>query len=110
MIEFLATDVARTSEWYRLALGLRVVLDDPARGFLLLEGAGLRLALKRAEAGTPADARLSFLVEDLGAERRRLSAMGLECGPTRTNAEERYAEFRLIDPDGREVRLFAWDG
>jgi len=107
MIERSAADPVRSAAWYGEVLGLRVTLADEAGGFLLLEGAGLRLGLKRGDGGASGDARLSFLVDDLEAERRRL-AVGFEVGAIRVNEEEEYREFRLEDPDGRVVRLFAW--
>ena len=88
MIERSAADPVRSAAWYAEVLGLQVTLRDEAGGFVLLEGAGLRLGLKRGEGGGSGDARLSFLVDDLEAER--------------------YREFRVADPDGRQVRFFAW--
>ena len=107
MIERSAADPVRSAAWYAEVLGLQVTLRDEAGGFVLLEGAGLRLGLKRGEGGGSGDARLSFLVDDLEAERSRLAAV-FSVGEVQANEAERYREFRVADPDGRQVRFFAW--
>lgn len=103
MVELAAADVAASRRWYEAALGLRVMLEDPATGFVLLEdGRGGRVALKP---GTPAPGGvvLHFEVPDVDAALRGLAPDG----PVATSAEG-YREAFVRDPDGYRVGLFAW--
>jgi catechol 2,3-dioxygenase-like lactoylglutathione lyase family enzyme len=86
-------------DWYRDALGLKVlvrVLDDE---YALLEAGDTRLAiLGRASAGE---------VPDVVVARERLLGMAMTVGEP-TIHPEGFHELRVVDPDGNRLRLFAW--
>jgi hypothetical protein len=93
MLELSATDPAALAAWYAQYLGLQTVLSDPATGFLLLEGRGLRLALKP---GPPAaGATLHFECSDLAGVPGEVKV-----------SPEGYERKKLIDPLGNAVVLF----
>ncbi|MEW4567628.1 VOC family protein [Tautonia sp. JC769] len=108
MTELHVVDPERLAGWYAEVLGLRVVLQDAPKGFVLLEAlGGGRLALKRSdERGR--GCRLVFQVEDPDAERVRLEALGEAVSEASDNTEEQYREVRLSDPEGTPITLFAW--
>lgn len=97
--------------WYVEILGLRPVLEDAARQFVLLEagGGGGRLALKAgAASGVASNVRLVFQVEDVDLERDRLLALGVDVGPVSDDRVEGYRDARLVDPEGMPITLFSW--
>lgn len=109
MAEICVADFDRSLAWYRDTLGLPVVLDDSPKRFALLDAGAARIALKeRRDGGLGADVRLVFEVEDLDREHQRLSDLGESPGPISENRAERYREFRLTDPDGTPIMVFAW--
>lgn len=96
-------------DWYRDALGLRVlvrVLDDE---YALLEAGDTRLAILGR--GSPGEASgrwsLGFEVPDLAAARERLLGTSMTVGEP-TIHPEGFHELRVVDPDGNRLRLFAW--
>ena len=112
MTELHARDLDRVADWYAETLGLRVVLRDEPNGFVLLEApGGGRVSLKRGEGGGRGapGCRLVFRVDDLDSERSRLIGLGVPAGEVAENAEERYREVRLSDPEGTPITLFAWE-
>lgn len=108
-VELRTAEWAPLVDWYRDALGLKVlvrVLDDE---YALLEAGDTRLAiLGRA---TPGEATsrwsLGFEVPDVATARERLVGMSMEVGELTDNPEG-FRELRVIDPDGNRLRLFAW--
>lgn len=112
LVELKVADWSGTAAWYVEVLGLRPLLRDEPRQYLLLEAGGGRVALKGgATAEAPSDrARLFFRVDDLDLERERLLALGVEVSPVRIDRDERYGEVRLRDPEGTPIRLFRFDG
>lgn len=110
MVEVVVADWTASVRWYVHVLGLRAVLEDRDRRFLLLEAGAGRIALKQ---GPPFEnrgaVRLVFRVEDVDGARERLIGLGVEVGPVSESAEG-YREARLADPDGTPIRLFSWVG
>ncbi|WP_169976796.1 VOC family protein [Tautonia rosea] len=110
MTELHVVDPESMARWYAEVLGLRIVLRDFPKGFVLLEApGGGRLALKRSERGG-SGCRLVFQVEDPDAERVRLQALAISVSEASDNTEESYREVRLTDPEGTPITLFAWSG
>ena len=100
---------AELVEWYRSALGLRVlvrVLDD---GYALLAAGDTRLAILSRPAAGPSSPRwsLGFEVRDLDAAHSRLVAAAAEVAPPSIHAEG-FRELVVTDPDGNRIRLFSW--
>lgn len=110
MTEVRVGDWRRSVAWYRDVLGLRIVLEDAAGRFALLEAAGGgRVAIKEGAPGRDARGavRLVFEVADVDGWRRDLDARGVATsGPTAR--PEGYRELALDDPDGTPIGLFAW--
>lgn len=96
-------------DWYRDALGLKVlvrVLDDE---YALLEAGDTRLAILGRAAAGEASGRwsLGFEVSDVVVARERLLGMAMTVGEP-TIHPEGFHELRVVDPDGNRLRLFAW--
>lgn len=109
MAELRVTDWPRSVAWYRDVLGLEVQIRDEAGKFALL-GEGNRLVALVAGAGiSSADLRLTFVVDDLEATRADLVRRGAECSAIAPTPDERFRSFRLLDPDGISIQIFAWD-
>jgi catechol 2,3-dioxygenase-like lactoylglutathione lyase family enzyme len=109
MVEVRVSDWAGSSRWYVDVLGLRPVLEDRERRFLLLEAGSGRVALKEGpalEVGRGA-VRLVFRVGDVDESRARLVGLGVEVSPPVESAEG-YREVRLLDPGGTPIHLFSW--
>ena len=108
--EIVVCDLARSLAWYTKLLKFEVILHDEKQQFALLQGTGLRLALKAGERPSPLCAvRLHWEVEDLQAEVERLRELGhTEALETKTS-NEGYRRVKLTDPDGNEVVLFTWN-
>lgn len=110
MTEVRVADAGRSTRWYGEILGLRVVMEDAAGGFALLEATGGgRVALKggSAEGSGRGAVRLVFEVGDLDGMMASLAARGIGFeGPT--TSPEGYREIKLADPDGTPIGLFAW--
>jgi predicted enzyme related to lactoylglutathione lyase len=96
-------------EWYREALGLRVlvrVIDD---GYALLEAGETRLALLARESTREVSNRISlaFEVSDVSKICARLEAKGSPVSRPRRD-QEGLCEANTADPDGNRIRLFSW--
>ena len=110
MTELHVIDPRPLARWYAEVLGLRIVLSDEPKGFMLLEApGGGRLALKQSS-DVARGCRLVFQVDDPDAERVRLQARGELVSEPSDNLEEQYREVRLQDPEGNPITLFAWSG
>lgn len=108
MTELHTADPDRIARWYAEVLGLRILLRDEPKGFVLLEApGGGRLALKRSDEGRRG-CRLVFQVDDPDADRVRLQGLGVSVSEPSDNTEEHYREVRLVDPEGTPITLFAW--
>ena len=108
MVEVRVADWDASARWYVDVLGLRPVLEDRERRFLLLEAGSGRVALKGGAAVEDRGAvRLVFRVGDVDESRARLVALGVEVGLP-TESAEGYREVRLLDPGGTPIHLFSW--
>ncbi len=108
MIEIRLAHWVASSRWYVDVLGLKPVLEDPARRFLLLQAGPGRIALKEGRApGDRGAVRLIFQVGDVDLTRGQLIARGVSVSEP-TQSDEGYREVRLSDPEGTPIHLFSW--
>lgn len=110
MTEVVVSDWPGSVRWYADVLGLGELLRDEANGFALLGAGPCRLALKRGtdSASARGSFRLVFRVEDVDAERARLTARGVFVSDAVENEREGFREVRLSDPEGTPITLFGW--
>jgi len=96
-------------EWYREAIGLRVLVRVVDDGYALLEAGDTRLAiLSRSQPGEASPRwSLGFEVADLDLVYGRLVAGGSEVSDPREQ-HEGFREIVATDPDGNRIRLFSW--
>jgi predicted enzyme related to lactoylglutathione lyase len=96
-------------EWYRNALGLRVLVRVVDDGYALFEAGDTRLAiLNRPSPGEPSQRwSLGFEVVDLDAVHARLAATDSDVTAPKLHAEG-FRELITTDPDGNRIRLFSW--
>ena len=96
-------------EWYRAALGLRVLVRVVDDGYALLAAGDVRLAiLARPEPGAASRRwSLGFEVGDLEAAAARLAAAGTPV-TVPVDDPEGFREVVVADPDGNRIRLFTW--
>jgi len=108
-IEIRTATWADLVEWYRDALGLRVLLRVVDDRYALLEAGAVRLAIlgRTAAAGESSRWSLAFEVDDLDAAHARLTAAGAAAAAPTANPEG-FRELVVTDPDGNRLRLFAW--
>jgi catechol 2,3-dioxygenase-like lactoylglutathione lyase family enzyme len=117
-VEILTDHWDRLVQWYREALGMKVLVRVVDDRYALLEAGGTRVAIVGRELNDTAgdgkrpakkttDWSLVFEVEDLTAADARLRDLGLR-GTSRAMHEEGFAELTVNDPDGNCVRLIAW--
>jgi predicted enzyme related to lactoylglutathione lyase len=111
MIQRRVNDWPNAVAWYRDILGLKsLILDEPGR-FALLNAGRAKLALKERDeddSAAASDTSLVFQVDDLDAERERLSRLGVSIGSIRENQAEHFRECHLADPEGNAITLFTW--
>ena len=110
-IELRKTDWPRLVAWYRDVIRLRSVVRMTSEKYALLSGnrAGTLAILGRTDAG-PASPRWNLVLEvdDLDGLYARLVAGGTKCSSPKLHPEG-YREILTSDPDGNQVRCFAWD-
>ncbi len=108
-IELRTAHWQQSVEWYRTALGLKVLVRVVDDGYALLEAGETRLALLARESPGEPTTRISFAFEvhDLAAAITRLQRAGVDVPAPRSNSEQ-LREINLTDPDGNRIRLFAW--
>ncbi len=108
-IELRTANWQSSVEWYRSALGLKVLVRVVDDGYALIEAGETRLALLARETPGEPTARISFAFEvhDLNATIARLTRAGVEVSAPRLSNEE-LREINLTDPDGNRLRLFSW--
>ena len=96
-------------DWYRRALGLRVLVRVVDEGYALLDAGETRLALlSRPSAGEPSRRiSLAFEVHDVRASCARLEAAGSPVSHPQRD-QEGLREANTADPDGNWIRLFSW--
>lgn len=94
-------DLERSAAWYKDLFGReRDAAPMPGLNEWHRDGAGLQLHEDAAKAG---NSTLTLIVDNLAAERRRLSGTGIETGEIE---EADYTSvMRLSDPDGNLVVL-----
>jgi hypothetical protein len=93
MLELSAPDPAALAAWYVEQLKLEIILQDLMTGFRLLEGRGLKLAIKPGPAA--AGIILHFEVEDLAGWPGEVKV-----------SPEGYERKKLCDPLGSAVVVF----
>lgn len=108
-VELRTANWARAVQWYREALGLRVMVRVVEDGYALLEAGDTRLALlSRPNAGPPSSRwSLGFEVENLEVAIERLTQAGSNVSEPK-HEPEGFREVVTRDPDGNKVRLFVW--
>ncbi len=98
-------------DWYRHAMGLRVLVRVVEDGYALIEAGETRISILARAADQAGEASprwsMGFEVDDLAKAARRLRDLGVEFSPPRGHAEG-FQEIVASDPDGNAVRLFAW--
>jgi catechol 2,3-dioxygenase-like lactoylglutathione lyase family enzyme len=96
-------------DWYRSALGLRVLVRVVDDGYALIEAGETRLALIARDINGEPSPRwsLGFEVHDLEQIAARLESAGSRFTHPRRHAEG-FQEIVTSDPDGNSIRLFAW--
>lgn len=96
-------------QWYRSALGLRVLVRVVDDGYALLEAGETRLALISRPAPSAASPRwsLAFETANLDLASARLIAAGSAIQRTADNLEG-LRDLSTVDPDGNQIRLFSW--
>jgi predicted enzyme related to lactoylglutathione lyase len=107
MVELPVRNLAISIAWYQSTFQFHQTRLDEPNQFVLLEGAGLRLALKQ---GVPApnEIRLHFHVANLAEELAHLaSVVGLPDAPLK-QSDEGYRRAVLRDPDGYAISVFEW--
>lgn len=109
MTEIGVRDWPRGVAWYRDVMELPILILDELRRFALFGSETGRIALKERGEGTSAPGvQLSFEVRDLDAERLRLELHGVATGSMIVDAEEHFRTFRIVDPEGVAIQIFAW--
>jgi predicted enzyme related to lactoylglutathione lyase len=95
--------------WYRMALGLRVLVRVVEDGYALIEAGETRLAIiSRPMNGEPSPRwSLGFEVHDLDRVSERLVTAGSKIAQPRRH-DEGFQELVTADPDGNSIRLFEW--
>ena len=96
-------------QWYRTALGLRVLVRVVEDGYALLEAGQTRLAILARESPAGASARwsLAFEIDSLVVATARLLAAGAKFSAP-TTSDEGFRDVQTTDPDGNRIRLFSW--
>ncbi len=102
-------NLARAMKFYTQILGLRQTKDLHQHGWVELEGkGGLKIAL-RLRRGIhrlpPGGASLAFVVEDLGAANRELSAKGIRFREERLEITGYLTGLSLWDSEGNRLYL-----
>jgi predicted enzyme related to lactoylglutathione lyase len=96
-------------QWYREALGLRVLVRVIDEGYALLEAGDTRLALLSRPLSGEASKRISlaFEVSDVPQVCARLESVGSAVSHPKRD-QEGLREANTTDPDGNRIRLFCW--
>ena len=105
------TDLRRSIDWYRKALGFELALDFVEMGWAELStpnagiALGLGLPAEGREARTNAGGSVGLGVRDVEAARAHLIALGVDCDAIQTIPDiVKLLAFR--DPDGNGLFLF----
>ena len=108
-IELRTAHWEQSVEWYREALGLRVLVRVVDDGYALIDAGETRLALlARKEPGEPTRRiSLAFEVTDLHSTLERLASRGAKITFPKHDPEG-LREANTTDPDGNRIRIFCW--
>jgi predicted enzyme related to lactoylglutathione lyase len=110
LVFYWVSDLTRAVEFYRDALGLRLLRLD-AGNWAEFDAGGRRFALHAAVEGqsvTPGGATAVFSVQDLDRAKSELSARGVRFG--HEGDVEGYARFAsFTDPDGNTVQVIEYE-
>jgi predicted enzyme related to lactoylglutathione lyase len=108
-VELRTDQWTRAVQWYREALGLKVLVRAVDDGYALFEAGETRLAILGRKTAGEASPRwsLGFEVQNLEMVAARLLDAGSPVTRPRSNAEG-FQELITADPDGNTIRLFAW--
>jgi catechol 2,3-dioxygenase-like lactoylglutathione lyase family enzyme len=95
--------------WYRVVLGLRVLVRVTDDGYALLDAGETRVALLARKTPGEASRRISlaFEVPDVAAVVERIRKHGGEF-TTPADSAEGLREINTLDPDGNRLRIFSW--
>ncbi len=108
-LALLTVDPARVAEFYQSAFGFRLRAGD--EGGVDLELGGFELSFRRGESPTREGIQIGFRVEtpaEVDAWAQELSRRGFALlAPPSGDRWEGSRSFRLADPDGRQVAVFA---
>lgn len=114
-VEFFATDVARTKDFYQRALGLAIEREDEDIVVLRCDEVQIHVlsvdempeALARDAEPGPLGTRVEFCIEvsDIHAARARAVAAGIPLAEDLCVRPWGKIDFRLIDPEGAYVRV-----
>jgi catechol 2,3-dioxygenase-like lactoylglutathione lyase family enzyme len=108
-VELRTANWAESVQWYREALGLRVLVRVVDDGYALFEAGETRLALLARKNSGDASPRwsLGFEIDNLELVAQRLLEAGSPITRPRDDPEG-FQEIITQDPDGNTIRLFAW--
>lgn len=108
-LALLSTDPPRVAEFYQSAFGFKLRAGD--EGGVDLELAGLELSFRRGATATREGIQIGFRVEtpaEVDAWAQELGRRGFALvAPPSGDRWEGTRSFRLADPDGRQVAIFA---
>ena len=114
-VQLLVSDVESSARWYRTALGLVPLADDPDIGYVALQHREARVVVVLTRGlgprgGSPAEVldHLAFAVPDgdaLGAWAEHLTSVGVEHAGVAL--ENGHPSLQLRDPDGVAIELVA---
>jgi catechol 2,3-dioxygenase-like lactoylglutathione lyase family enzyme len=108
-LALLTTDPPRVAEFYQSAFGFKLRAGD--EGGVDLELGGLELSFRRGAAATREGIQIGFRVEtpaEVDAWAQELGRRGFALvAPPSGDRWEGTRSFRLADPDGRQVAIFA---
>ncbi|OAI48059.1 hypothetical protein AYO44_01255 [Planctomycetaceae bacterium SCGC AG-212-F19] len=108
-VELTVADWPAAVAWYRDVLGLPLRMQDAAGRFALFDAGTGRIALKEGQP-EPGSVLLSFEVDDLVGELRRLAEHGVGLESAEKVSSEGYRRAILHDLDGYRICLFEWLG
>jgi glyoxylase I family protein len=98
-VQLVVSDVAVSARWYRDALGLQPVAEDPDIGYVALRHRGARLVVVLTRAFALPDG------DSLDAWAEHLSEIGIDHAGI--VVEDGHPSLQLRDPDGVAIELVA---
>jgi catechol-2,3-dioxygenase len=108
-LALLSTDPPRVAEFYESAFGFRLRASEASA--VDLELGGFELSFRRGEEATRHGIQIGFRVEtpsEVDAWAQDLTRRGFALvGPPSGDRWEGTRSFRVADPDGRQVAIFA---